>query len=110
MKNFVITEFNNLYIANDPTGRKSKFLNRQFSCFIITIKGKIRFTYEGGCLISQQGAPVFLPKGLTYLNECLESAESYVFNFQTLEQDHPPIQLSSVPDDLTLECYESIGG
>ncbi len=108
MKNFVITKLNSLFIAHDPAGRKLKFVKRQSACFIITIKGKIRFTYDGGSLIAQAGAPVFLPKGLSYLNECIESAESYVFNFQTLEQNHLPMQLSAISDTIVQEYYERI--
>lgn len=108
MENFVITEFHSLYIANDPAGRKSQFTNRHAACFIITQKGKIRFTYADGFLIAQAGAPVFLPKGLSYLNECLETAESYVFNFQTSEQSLPPMQLSAVSSDTAPKYYEKI--
>ena len=108
MDAFVITQFASLFVAHDSAGRKKQFTNRKTACFIITTKGKIRFTYHGGCLISQDGAPVFLPKGLSYLNECLESAESYVFNFQTAEQYHPPMQLSAVSAGVVSEYYERI--
>ena len=108
MENFVITQFTSLYIANDPVGRKTQFLNRQSACFIITIKGKIRFTGEGSCLVAQAGAPVFLPQGFSYLNECLETAESYVFNFQTAEQNHQPMQLTAISDGIAVEYYERI--
>lgn len=106
MEYFVITKVNSPFIANDPAGRKTRFVNRQSSCFIITIKGKIRFSYDGGSLIAQAGTPIFLPKGLSYLNECLETAESYVFNFQVLEQTCLPMQLSPVSDAIVLEYYE----
>ena len=108
MEKFVITEFNSLFIANDPAGRKLNFIDRKSACFIITTKGKIRFTYDNGSLVAKSGAPVFLPKGLSYQNECLEDAESYVFNFQTLECDHLPMQLSSLSDTLSLKYYERI--
>ena len=62
MENFVITQFTSIYTANDPSGRKMQFMNRHSACFIITRKGKIRFTYNGGCLIAEAGAPVFLPQ------------------------------------------------
>ena len=108
MKSFVITKFNSLFIARDLIGRKVKFINRKSACFIITTKGKIRFTYADGHLISQPGTPVFLPKGLSYLNECLETAESFVFNFETLNQDTPPMELCSIEDSVLLEYYEQI--
>ncbi|MBE6553072.1 MAG: helix-turn-helix domain-containing protein [Ruminococcaceae bacterium] len=108
MDHFVITKFNSIFIAHDPAGRKLRLNNRKSACFIITVKGKIHFTYENGSLIAQAGTPVFLPKGLSYLNACMEDAESYVFNFQTLEQNHPPMQLSAVSDFLASEYYERI--
>ena len=108
MENFVITECRPAFLVRDPAGRKSKFEDRQFACFIITVKGKIRFSYDGGCLIAGAGAPVYLPRGLSYLNECLETAESYVFNFQTSEADHRPMQLSSISDRDVSDYYERI--
>ncbi|MBO5280447.1 MAG: hypothetical protein J6B55_04405, partial [Clostridia bacterium] len=108
MENFVITQCRSAFLAHDPAGRKTGFENRQFACFIVTVKGKIRFTYDGGSLIARAGAPVFLPRGLSYLNECLETAESYVFNFHTLESDHRPMQLSAISDSLIAEYYERI--
>ena len=108
MEHFVITEFCSLFIAQDPAGRKLRLENRKSSCFIITVKGKIRFTYDSGSLIAQAGAPIFLPKGLSYLNECLETAESYVLNFQTSEQNRYPMQLSAVSASLAREYYERI--
>ena len=108
MENFVINEFNSVFFASDPAGRKIRFENRQTSCFIITRKGKIRFTYDGGTLTARAGVPVFLPKGLSYLNECLESAESYVFNFQASGADMPPLHLSAISESLALEFYQRI--
>ena len=108
MHHFVITQFHSLFIAHDPAGRKANFVDRRSACFIVTKMGKIRFTYDGGSLVAQPNVPVFLPKGLSYLNECLEAAESYVFNFQTLEQDLPPMQLSAISDASVLAYYERI--
>lgn len=107
MRHFVITENLIPFYIHDPKGRKQEFLRRRYSGFIITVKGKIRFTYRGGELIAQAGQPVFLPYGLHYINECLEDAESYVFNFQTL-QTHEPMQLSPVSDTLAADTFERI--
>ena len=107
MNDFVITGFESYFTAHDPKGRKVRFNNRRSACFIITLKGSIRFSYDGGELISQKGAPIFLPKGLSYTNECLETAESYVFNFYTLAE-HPPMALSSISQASADECYSAI--
>lgn len=108
MKDFVITRFISLFKAYDPKGRKRLFENRKFACFIITLKGRIRFSYDGGEVIASAGHPVFLPKDLTYVNECLETAESLVFNFYTLHSYQHPLQLAPVSDALAEEIYERI--
>ena len=108
MENFVITRCHSVFEANDRVGRRALFVDRGYACFIITLRGKIRFSYDGGEVIAEEGHPVFLPRGLTYLNECLEDAESCVFNFQTLNSDHRPMQLAPVPETVVREAYEHI--
>ena len=107
MRHFVITKNMTPFYVQDLKGRKQEFPRRRYSGFIITVKGKIRFTHRDGELIAQAGQPVFLPRGLHYVNECLEDAESYVFNLQTL-QAHEPMQLAPVSDDLAAEIYRRI--
>jgi len=108
MDNLVITKFRSLFKAQDPAGRRVEFASRKYACFIITVKGKIRFSYNGGHLISEDSSPVFLPMGLTYVNECLESAESYVFNFETESTDHTPSGLSAISHTAVEEYYVKI--
>ncbi len=107
-ENFVITELVGAFIANDPAGRKKEFIDRRSACFILTQRGKIRFRYPGGEVVAEVGRPVFLPRGLSYINECLEAAESYVFNFQTLNQSMAPMQLAPLAGDLAEKYYEAI--
>ncbi len=108
MDRFVITEFESLLIAQDPKGRRKEFLDRRSACFILTTKGRIRFFYAGGSLIAEAGRPIFLPRGLNYINECIESAESYVFNFQTLDAYQEPMSLVPVSASLARAYYEQI--
>ena len=110
MENFVITEFASVFEARDPQGRRTVFTHRKCACFIITVKGRIRFSYEGGAVIAEAGHPVFLPRGLTYVNECLESAQSYVFQFQTLAQYKEPVSLGAIPESMAAEYYERMRG
>lgn len=108
MRHFVITEaVSSLYIR-DPKGKKQEFVSRRTSGFIVTVSGRIRLSYRGGELIAQAGQPVFLPRGLQYVNECLEDAESYVFNFQTLQAYREPLTLSAVPDELAASLFGRI--
>lgn len=108
MEQFVITEWESVLCVSDPKGRKKEYCNRRSACFIITLRGKICFSYAGNALISEAGHPVFLPKGLCYWNECLENAESYVFNFQTLQSYETPMALSPVSDGDAQDYYERI--
>ncbi len=108
MESFVITHFNSLICVKDPEGRKKQFFDRKYAGFIIPLKGKIRFSYEGGEVIAEAGRPVFLPRGLSYLNECLETAESYVLNFQTAASYPVPIPLSPISEGEARGLYERI--
>lgn len=88
MDNFVITEFIETFIVKDAKGRRKVFENRPYACFILTYKGSIKFTanHNDEIVICDENRAVFLPQGLSYVNECLEDAESYVFNFRTLKK------------------------
>ena len=101
----IITGYHGVYFAVDPRGRRLEFERRYSACFIVTLRGKIRFRYEGGCVTADPAHPVFLPQGLRYVNECLESAESYVFNFYTL-RDGSPAELSAVTAAFAEERYQ----
>ena len=108
LKKFVITKSAYAYISYDIKGLAREFENRRYACFTITVKGKIRFSFNGEEIISEAGSPVFLPQGSSYSNECLEDAESYVFNFETLDSYEKPIKLSPISDALASEYYRQI--
>jgi AraC-like DNA-binding protein len=55
MDNFVITEFAGALFSKDAKGRKINFTNRTYSCFIITYKGKVKFTSKNNTVISDCG-------------------------------------------------------
>ena len=110
MKELVITEFVSLIMANDPQGLKREFTDRFSACFIVTLRGRIRFIYEGGEVTAEPGHAVFLPKGLHYVNECVEQAVSAVFNFQTLCDYQAPVSLGTVSEAVLEECCARING
>lgn len=107
-ENFIITEFINCFYAKDPTGRKKEFIDRRYGCFIITLKGRIRFTSNGTKIYSDKDHAVFLPRGLSYTNECLENAESIVFNIETKEDYTSAVSLSTVPESIAKNVYTAI--
>ena len=105
---FIITRFNNILRAHDQKGKRIEFQCRYSACFILTLKGSIRFTYAGGSVTADPQHPIFLPHGLNYINECLEDADSYVFNFHTLEQYQNPIELAAMPPAFATARYDTI--
>ena len=106
--NFVITEFENIFTAIDPKGRRTVFKNRHSASFIITLRGSIAFRCVGETVVCDREHPVFLPKGLDYINECTEEAYSLVFSFYTLGEYKSPCVLSPIPEAFAAECYEKI--
>ncbi|MBQ4150975.1 MAG: helix-turn-helix transcriptional regulator [Clostridia bacterium] len=107
-ENFIIKKFVNCFYARDKKGRKKEFINRKFACFIITLKGRICFTSKDKSIITSENCAVFLPQGLSYINECLEDAESIVLNFTTELQYNSPLELRAVSQKIAKECYDSI--
>ena len=105
---FVITEFSNIYEASNAKGKILELKNRYCSCFIVTLSGSIKFSYSGGSVIADGNHPIFIPEGLSYKNECLEDAESLVFNFHTLKKYAAPATLSRVSHRVAVEIYEAI--
>lgn len=96
MDNFVVTEFIGAMLSKDPKGRKFVYNNRPYACFIVTYKGRVKFTSEYGIVVADSEHSVFLPQGLSYVNECEEDAESYVFNFLTQSKYDVPLSLNAL--------------
>ena len=107
-ENFIITDFNNIFTANNSKGKTIDIKERYCSSFIITLSGKIRFTYAKGCIVADSDHPVFIPEGLAYKNECLEDAKSLLFNFHTLKKYETPSVLSPVFHVFATEKYNEI--
>ena len=108
MSYLTITAFDSALIATDLLGRRCEFSDRRTAAFIITTEGAVRFSYAGGTVLSTPDHPVFLPRGLSYLNECTETATSYVINFQTLHDAPAPLQLAPVSSLLAKEYYDAL--
>lgn len=107
MEKMIITAVANCFFAKDPRGHKIEINQRRYACFIVTVKGKIRFTFSDRILICDKDHPIFLPCGACYRNECLDSAESYVFNFLT-KDEHQPMSLSYPGEVQVKKVFEQI--
>lgn len=108
LSDFVITGFDSILYVNDKKGQTVSFESRYASCFIVTKHGEISFTSENGSVVSKKGQPVFIPEGMCYKNECIEAAESYVFNFHLMKKNDTMLQLSDAGLHAVKLCYESI--
>ena len=107
-ENFIITEFNSIFTTTNTGGKTIELKNRYCSCFIVTFSGSIKFSYKDGSVVADSEHPVFIPEGLTYQNECLEDAESLVFNFHTLNKYAMPAVLSPISHRFATEKYREI--
>ncbi len=96
MQNFILYEYLNCTRVYDEKGKLITFEKRFSDCFIITLHGKICFTFGANRIIADSSHPVFLPCGLKYINECIEDAESIVINFRALSAPSEPCVLTSV--------------
>jgi AraC-like DNA-binding protein len=84
MKNRIptITAFASAFKVCNRKGFSILKENRENSVIIIVLRGKIRFTQNDNSVIALPDAPIYISGGVSYLNECLEDAESLLFNFE----------------------------
>lgn len=104
---FRIQNFENIIYINDKKGNTVTFESRHASCFIITLTGKIRFTFEDAVIESDESGGIFIPEGIAYKNECLEQAQSIVINF-SLFGSSAPCKLKPIDPKAAMKIYENI--
>lgn len=103
-----IREFKNISDIKDKKGRILVFQSRYASCFIITLSGRIQFTFDDKIIITDRSQGIFIPEGTAYTNECLEDARSISVNF-FLEKPIPsPCVLNSMSEVQAMEFYRDI--
>lgn len=100
----LIRQFHSILLVQDPGGRLTSYHSRYASCFIMTLKGKIRFTFGEKAFVSDAAHGLFIPKGARYINHCLEDAESILINFDTLSPLPEPRALD-LPEEKTLRRF-----
>lgn len=77
----VITEFVSAFRTHNHTNFRMESKGRYSAAFICPLHGRIRFSQGKHCVIADNLQPVYIPAGAVYINECLEAADSIVFNF-----------------------------
>ena len=107
-EDLTILQLENLLSVHDRAGVRKRIEDRYAASFIITLRGRIRFTGREGAFESDERHAVFLPRGWSYENTCLEEADSYTFNFQTGECDLLPAVLPRPTFAFCEERYQGI--
>lgn len=107
-KAFIITGVGSMHRVTDARGKRVEFKHRYAACFIVTLRGRIRFTSSEGTVVADKDHPVFLPEGLSYVNECEQEAESLVLNFHTSKPYRAPESLSPIPERVAREHFSAM--
>ncbi|MBE6704538.1 MAG: helix-turn-helix domain-containing protein [Ruminococcaceae bacterium] len=100
--NITVTEFESATVCINRGGATLKMKDRSSCSLIVTKSGEIAFTQNGKTVISSPESSVFIPQGASYLNTCLETAESMMVNFQA-ETDITEITALPLPNISRLE-------
>ena len=108
MEQLVITDVISALSVSDRVGKRFWYESRYAAAFIVTGRGRIRFRYEGGELISDPEHAVYLPEGLAYVNECLLDAESVLLNFRALNAPTEPMLCRPIPFERAQALCERI--
>lgn len=103
-----IERFKHISYVKDKKGRVLSFRARHASCFIITLKGRLRFTFADGVIVTDRNQGIFIPEGTAYTNECLEEAESISVNFYLTDRDARPCALCGLDEKPAMTFFREI--
>ena len=103
-----ISEFRGVMRVFDKKGRYLEMKHRHCAVVIITLSGKIRFSCEADVFICDCDHPIFIGEGASYINECLEDAESLMFSFRVTAPFEQIETLMPLPLSEHLRYFEEI--
>ncbi len=75
-----ILDFASAVAVRNEAHRAIEINRRPTAALIFPMNGRLRFTQDGNSVIASQTQPVLIPEGASYRNECLETADSRMFN------------------------------
>jgi AraC-like DNA-binding protein len=104
----IIVKFTSAFRVHNHKGSKIQKEDREASCFIIVLRGKIAFTQNGKKIVATPKEPIYIPSGTSYLNECLEDAESLLFNFKETTPGDAILALSYIEPQKSVRIFERI--
>jgi AraC-like DNA-binding protein len=108
MNDFLISRFNDILYIKDSRGRLSHYPSRHSACFILTLSGRIRFSFADAVIETSPTQGIFIPKGANYINNCLEDAESIQINLDTVKPYERPLALKTPDRKTAMLAYENI--
>lgn len=79
--NITVTQFCGATVCINRAGAKLCMKDRPSCSIIVTRSGAVSFKQNGKTVVSSPESPIFIPQGASYLNLCLETAESMMVNF-----------------------------
>ncbi len=104
-----IRRLRNIVLVRDEKGHNVTFEGRHENGFIITLSGRIKFTFDDKVIYTDSTHGVFIPKGMGYNNECLETAESIVINFATANsRELSPRQFVTPDREFVMDIYDKV--
>lgn len=103
-----VTEFLNASLCLNTKNSIVNMKSRHSCSLIYTKKGALRFTQGESTIISSPENPIFIPKGASYTNYCLEEAESLMVNFLADTDITDILPLSPTPLAYTEPHYASL--
>ncbi|MBQ7660439.1 MAG: helix-turn-helix transcriptional regulator [Clostridia bacterium] len=101
METFLISDVYSCIYCEDKRGKRD-FVCRRSAGFILTFSGEILFSSAAGAVRADAATAVFLPRGISYRNECLRPAQSVVINFCSDFGADAPLALAAVPRETAL--------
>lgn len=104
----ILINFVSAFKVHNKKGFRALKENRETSAFVIVLTGKIRFSANGQSMLATPNAPLYIPAGATYLNECLENAEAILLNFEELKPSQTMLTLSHLEEQTAIRIYERI--
>lgn len=91
---FVITSFLSASKPINQQGHSFYMHDRTSTALIFPLYGKIQFSWGSEVTYLDALHPVFVPKGISYMNTCLENAQSIMFNIEVQNAGSKMITLS----------------
>lgn len=94
--------------VHNQQGYRLRQNGRESAVLIIPLRGRIRFSQGAHVVVADAATPVYIPRGAAYLNECLEEADSLLFNICDTETVASITPLATVEHERALSLFARV--